>query len=161
MESVKKPSAKYTDDVFLKSCSVLSFISTMLLIVALFLRMETINRRTEINEMRISDVESRMKISTPNKVDDKDEMKTSMSKYNTVYNSITACALEILCIWRNSASILVLFCTDGETETRCTMSIIISGWHTFPFESDPSFYSRYIRKNLLVPLTENVSWLSI
>ena len=94
MDSVKKPSAKCTGDVFLKSCSVLSFIS-MLLIVALFLRMETINRRTEMNEMRISDVESHMKISPPKKVD---EMETSMNKYNTVYNSITVCALVILSV---------------------------------------------------------------
>ena len=73
--------------------------------------METINRRTEINEMRISDVESRMKISPPNKVDDKDEMKTSMSKYNTVYNSITACALEILCMEKFSFdSAVILYC---------------------------------------------------
>ena len=101
MDSVKKPSAKFTDEVFLKSCSVLSFIS-MLLIVALFLRMETINKRTDMNEMRISDVEGRMKIFPSKKVDDKDEMKTHMSKYNTVCNSITAYALVILSVGKFS-----------------------------------------------------------
>ena len=81
MDSTKKPSAKCADDVFRRSSSVLSFI-LMLLIVALFLRMETINRRTEMNELRISDVESHIKIAvSPRKAGNKDEMETSLSKY--------------------------------------------------------------------------------
>ena len=45
----------------------------MLLTIALFLRMEAINNKTEINGMRISKVESQMKIMTPlHATDDKD-----------------------------------------------------------------------------------------
>ena len=45
----------------------------MLLTIALFLRMEAINKKTEINGMRISKVESQMKIMTTlHATDDKD-----------------------------------------------------------------------------------------
>ena len=45
----------------------------MLLTIALFLRMEAINNKTEINGMRISKVESQMKIMTTlHATDDKD-----------------------------------------------------------------------------------------
>ena len=58
MDENRKSSAK-CGDVLHKSSSVLSFIS-MLLIVALFLRMKSINRKTEMNELRISKVERRI-----------------------------------------------------------------------------------------------------
>ena len=61
MDSTKKPSAKCSNDAFRRCSLILSFVS-ILLIVALFLRMETINRKTKMNELRISDVESHLKI---------------------------------------------------------------------------------------------------
>ena len=61
MDSTKRPSAKYSNDAFRRCSSILSFVS-ILLIVALFVRMETINRKTKMNELRISDVESHLKI---------------------------------------------------------------------------------------------------
>ena len=61
MDSTKKHSAKCSNDAFHRCSSILSFIS-ILLIVALFLRMETINRNTKRNELRISDVEAHLKI---------------------------------------------------------------------------------------------------
>ena len=94
MDSTKKPSAKCTDDVFRRSSSVLSFIS-MLLIVALFLRMETINKRMKMNELRISDVEIHMKIAvSPRKADNEDEMETSMSKYTEDYLRILTAQIQ-------------------------------------------------------------------
>ena len=74
MDAHKKSSAK-CGDVLHKGSSVLSFIS-MLLIVALFLRMESINRKTETNESRISNLEKR----SPQTTDQKDKMKTAESK---------------------------------------------------------------------------------
>ena len=61
MDSTKRPSAKCSNDAFRRCSSILSFVS-ILLIVALFVRMETINRKTKMNELRISDVESHLKI---------------------------------------------------------------------------------------------------
>ena len=61
MDYTKKPSAKCSNDAFRRCSLILSFVS-ILLIVALFLRMETINRKTKMNELRISDVESHLKI---------------------------------------------------------------------------------------------------
>ena len=61
MDSTKKPSPKCLNDAFRRCSLILSFVS-ILLIVALFLRMETINRKTKMNELRISDVESHLKI---------------------------------------------------------------------------------------------------
>ena len=78
MEANKKSSAK-CGDVLLKGSSVLSFIS-MLLIVALFLRMESINRKTEVNELRIATVERRTKIRYPQTTEYKDEMETLESE---------------------------------------------------------------------------------
>ena len=66
-------------DVLHKGSSFLSFIS-MLLIVALFLRMESINSKTEINELRISKVESRMDIESPQATEHKNEMETPEGK---------------------------------------------------------------------------------
>ena len=69
-------------EILHKGSSVLSFIS-MLLIVALLLRMETINRKTEMNDLRISSVERHIEIRSPQTSDHKlhkDEMKTSESK---------------------------------------------------------------------------------
>ncbi|KAL9962314.1 hypothetical protein ACROYT_G031402 [Oculina patagonica] len=74
MDTNKKSSAK-CGDVLHKRYSVLSFIS-MLLIVALFLRMESINRKTETNELRITNVERRIEIRSPQTTDNKDEMET-------------------------------------------------------------------------------------
>ena len=61
MDSTKRPSTKCSNDAFRRCSSILSFVS-ILLIVALFVRMETINRKTKMNELRISDVESHLKI---------------------------------------------------------------------------------------------------
>ncbi|XP_020617453.1 collectin-12-like [Orbicella faveolata] len=74
MEPNKKTSSK-CGDVLLKGSSFLSFIS-LLLIVALFLRMESINRKTEINELRISKVESRIDIRSQQTTDHRNEMDT-------------------------------------------------------------------------------------
>ena len=61
MDSTKRPSAKCSNDAFRRCSSILSFVS-ILLIVALFVRMETINRKTKMNELRISDVESHLAV---------------------------------------------------------------------------------------------------
>lgn len=66
-------------DVLNQGSSVLSFIS-MLLIIALFLRMESINRKTEMNELRISNLEKRVEVGSPQTTDHKDEMETPESK---------------------------------------------------------------------------------
>ena len=78
MEPNKKTFSKF-GDVLHKGSSFLSFIS-LLLIVALFLRMESINRKTEMNELRISKVESRVEIGSPRTREHKEEMKTPESK---------------------------------------------------------------------------------
>ena len=78
MEPNKKTSSK-CDFVLHKGSSFLSFIS-ILLIVALFLRMESINNKTEINELRISKVESRMEIGSAQKTEHKNEMETPEGK---------------------------------------------------------------------------------
>ena len=86
MDSTKIVHSKRTDEIFRKSSSVLSFIS-ILLIVALFLRIEMINKRTQINELRIFAVESRIK--TTNEADGnvENELKTFTGKceYETIY----------------------------------------------------------------------------
>ena len=78
MESNKISSDK-CDDLLHKGSSFLSFIS-LLLIVALFLRMEPINRKTLMNEMRIFKVESRIEIGSPQTTNQKNEMKTPEGK---------------------------------------------------------------------------------
>ena len=78
MDTNKKSSSK-CGDVLQKGSSVLSFIS-MLLIVALFLRMESINRKTEMNDLRISKVERHIEVGTPQTTDHKEEMETPESK---------------------------------------------------------------------------------
>ena len=78
MDVNKKSSAKF-GDVLHTGSSVLTFIS-MLLIVALFLRMESINRKTEMNELRIVKVEKRIEVGSPQTTDHKDEMETPEGK---------------------------------------------------------------------------------
>ena len=79
MEPNKKTSK--CGNVLHKGSSFLSFIS-LSLIVALFLRMESINRKTEMNEMRISKVESRVQTELLQTADHKnDKMETLESKY--------------------------------------------------------------------------------
>ena len=78
METSKKTSSK-CGDVLHKGSSFLSFIS-ILLIVALFLRMESINSKTKINELRISKVESRMEIVSPQTTEHKNEMEIPEGK---------------------------------------------------------------------------------
>ena len=78
MDANKKSSAK-CGDVLRTGSSVLSFIS-MLLIVALFLRMESINRKTEMNELRISNLEKRIEVGSPQTTNHKHEMETQESK---------------------------------------------------------------------------------
>ena len=75
MEANKISSAK-CGDVLHKGSSFLSFMS-LFLIVALFLRMESINRKTEINKLRISKVESRVEIESPQTTKQKNEMEES------------------------------------------------------------------------------------
>ena len=79
MEPNKKTSFK-CGDVLHKGSSFLSFIS-LLLLVALFLRMESINRKTEMNELRISNVESRVETESLQTTDHINEMETPESKY--------------------------------------------------------------------------------
>ena len=67
-------------DVLHKGSSFLSFLS-LLLIVALFLRMESINRKTGMNEMRISKVESRVQTELRHTTDHRNDMETLESKY--------------------------------------------------------------------------------
>jgi len=43
--------------------------------------MESINRKTEMNELRISKVESRVETESPQTTDHKNEMETRESKY--------------------------------------------------------------------------------
>ena len=78
MES-NKNSSDNGGDVFYKGSSFLSFFS-LLLIVALFMRMESINRKTEMNEMRIYKVESRIEIRSPQTTNQKNEMETQEGK---------------------------------------------------------------------------------
>ena len=80
MEPNKKTSK--CGDFLHKGSSFLSFLS-MLLIVAMFLRMESINRKTEMNEVRIYKVESliqNIEAGSPQTTDNKNEMETSESK---------------------------------------------------------------------------------
>ena len=57
----------------------------MLLTIALFLRMEAINNKTEINEMRIYKVEmSQMKIMTTLHATDDEDMKLSQGRHASV-----------------------------------------------------------------------------
>ena len=79
MEPSKKTFSK-CGDVLHKGSSFLSFIS-LLLIVALFLRMESINKKTEMNEMRISKVESRVQTELLQTTGHKNDMETLESKY--------------------------------------------------------------------------------
>ena len=77
-------------DVLHKGSSFLSFIS-LLLIVALFLRMESINAKTEMNELRISKVESRVQTELLRQTTDhKSEMKTLESKYRRTIRLLIA-----------------------------------------------------------------------
>ena len=74
----KKTSSKCSD-VLHKGSSFLSFIS-LLLIVALFLRMESINRKTEMNELRISKLETRVETESLQTTDHRNEMEMLESK---------------------------------------------------------------------------------
>ena len=74
MESNKNSSDK-CGDVLHKGSSFLSFIS-LLSIVALFLRVESINRKTEMNEMRILKVESCIEIGSLQTTNQKNEIET-------------------------------------------------------------------------------------
>ena len=78
MDGNKKSSAN-CGDVLHRGSSVLSFIS-VLLIMALFLRMESINRKTEMNELRITKVEMRTEMRSAQTTDHKDEMETAEGK---------------------------------------------------------------------------------
>ena len=86
MDSTKRVHRKRTDEAVRKNLSILSFAS-ILLIVALFLRIEMINKRTQINELRILAVESRMR--TTNELDGNVENKpktfTGTCEFKTNY----------------------------------------------------------------------------
>ena len=78
MESPDKSSAKSANSAQ-KCSSILSFMS-MLMIVALFVRMEAINNKTVKNELRISKVERYMKIMALQARDDEHEMESMRGK---------------------------------------------------------------------------------
>ena len=84
MESNKASSDK-CGGVLHKGSSFLSFIS-LLLIVALFLRLESINSKTLMNELRISKVESHIEIGSPQTTNQKNEMETPEGKWTTSFN---------------------------------------------------------------------------
>ena len=84
MEPKKKTSFK-CGDVLHKGSSFLSFIS-LLLIVGLFLRMESINSKTEMNELRISNMESRIKIESLPTTVHNNEMEMPESKYKVFFD---------------------------------------------------------------------------
>ena len=90
MEPNKKTSSK-CGDVLPRGSSFLSFVS-LLLIVALFLRMESINRKTEMNELRISDMESR--IESLQTTVHNNEMAMSESKYKAFFD----CQFYYICV---------------------------------------------------------------
>ena len=79
MDPNKKPFSKCRN-VLHQGSSFLSFIS-LLLIIALFLRMESINKKTEMNEMRILKVESRVQTELLQTTDHQNDMETLESKY--------------------------------------------------------------------------------
>ena len=81
MESQSKSSVK-CGDFGPKGSWLFSFLS-WLLIVALFIRMEAINNKTEMNEMRISNVESNMKVMTFQTTDNDEEMESLQGKHVT------------------------------------------------------------------------------
>jgi len=74
-----KNSPNKCGDVLHKGSSFPSFIS-LLLIVALFLRMESINRKSELNELRISKWETRVETESLQTTDHKNEMEVLESK---------------------------------------------------------------------------------
>ena len=89
MEPNKKTSSK-CGDVLNKGSSLLSIVS-LLLTVSLFLRMESINMKAEMNELRISKVESRVETYSLQTTDHKNEIESpAPSKY------IALCHLYIL-----------------------------------------------------------------
>ena len=79
MESQRKSSSQCVD-FSIKSSWSLSVLS-MLLTIVLFLRMETINNKTDMNEMRISKVESHMKSATLQSLMDNDKVISSQGKH--------------------------------------------------------------------------------
>ena len=79
MEPNKKTSSK-CGNVLHKGSSFLSFVS-LLLIVALFLRMESINRKSEMNELRISKVESGVETASLQRTNHKNDLETPESNY--------------------------------------------------------------------------------
>jgi len=86
MEPNKKTFSK-CGDVLHKGSSFLSFIS-LLLIVALFLRIDSINKKAEMNELRISKVESRVEAESLQTTDHKNKMETPESKYKMSFFSL-------------------------------------------------------------------------
>ena len=80
-------------DVLSKGSSVLSLIS-LLIIVALYLRMESINGKTEMNELRISRLKSRIEeIGSTQKTDHKNDMATPEGKYRVLV--IASCLIQV------------------------------------------------------------------
>ena len=72
-------SSSQCKDIFSKSSWVFPFLS-LLLTIALFLRMEAINNKTEINDMRIYKVESQMKIVMTLHATDDENVKLSRGR---------------------------------------------------------------------------------
>ena len=54
-------------------------------VLALRIRMESINRKTEMNELRILKVESRMEIGSPQSTDHKNKTETLEGKKKTLF----------------------------------------------------------------------------
>ncbi|KAL9962306.1 hypothetical protein ACROYT_G031394 [Oculina patagonica] len=96
MNANKKSSAK-CGDVLHKGSSFLSFIS-MLLIVALSLRMESINKKTEMNGLRITNVERRIEIRSPQTTDHKDKIETPENPNTKVRRSLISVSNKSLTI---------------------------------------------------------------
>ncbi|KAL9962303.1 hypothetical protein ACROYT_G031391 [Oculina patagonica] len=96
MDETKKSSVK-CGEVLHKGSSFLSCIS-MLLIVALFLRMESINRKTEMNELRITNVERHIEIRSPQTTDHKDKIETPENPNTKVRRSLISVSNKSLTI---------------------------------------------------------------
>ncbi|KAJ7370103.1 hypothetical protein OS493_034314 [Desmophyllum pertusum] len=89
MEPNKKSSAK-CGDILLKGSLVLCCI-LMLLIVAMFFRMESINRKTEMNELRISKMEKcRETVESTPTADHKNDMESSENARNNLEAAVSA-----------------------------------------------------------------------
>ena len=122
MEPNNKTSFK-CGDVLHKGSSLLSFIS-LLLIVWLFLRIESINKKTEMNELRISKVESRVETESLQTTDHNMEMETPESKWSTL---ISNCTTRVSYIDQNNHDIVNWMMHDFLKDTVATCLSTVRG----------------------------------